>query len=139
MVLLSVVSSSECSKQGYFPVAFTLCQCGINETRVNPSRIEELTRSGLVMGILESVQYELGEATLEPGDMLALFSDGVTEASTASGEEFGDKGLARFLEAQKEKPCAEILNELVGHVRDWCGTVSFADDFTIVLLRRHNT
>jgi phosphoserine phosphatase RsbU/P len=103
------------------------------------SRIEELTRSGLVMGILESVQYELGEATLEPGDMLALFSDGVTEASTASGEEFGDKGLARFLEAQKEKPCAEILNELVGHVRDWCGTASFADDFTIVLLRRHNT
>jgi phosphoserine phosphatase RsbU/P len=100
-------------------------------------RIEELSRSDIVMGILESVQYQLGEATLEPGDMLALFSDGVTEASSAEDEEFGDKGLARFLEAHKETPCAEILNELVGHVRDWCGTASFADDFTIVLLRRH--
>ena len=100
-------------------------------------RIEELSRSGMVMGILESIQYELGEITLEPGAMLALFSDGVTEASTAKGEEFGDKGLARFLETHKEKPCAEILTELVGHVRDWCGTTSLADDFTIVLLRRH--
>jgi phosphoserine phosphatase RsbU/P len=100
-------------------------------------RIEELPRSGIVMGILPWAEYELGEATLERGDMLALFSDGVTEASTASGEEFGEAGLARFLCAHKEKPCAEILNQLVHDVRNWCGTASFADDFTIVLLRRH--
>jgi phosphoserine phosphatase RsbU/P len=89
------------------------------------------------MGIQPSVQYELGYATLEPGETLALFSDGVTEASTSAGDEFGEQGLARFLCAHKEKSCTETLKALVHHVRNWCGNASFADDFTTVLLRRH--
>ncbi len=98
--------------------------------------VQELPNSGLVMGIRPSVQYELGEATLEPGDMLALFSDGVTEACTADGDEFGHQGLAKFLEAHKSGSCKEIVSELANHVREWCGSASFADDFTIVLVRR---
>ncbi len=101
------------------------------------ARIEELSGSGLVMGIFPSVTYELQQTKLDRGDMLALFSDGVTEACTADGEEFGDRGLAKFLLARKSESCAEIVEALVDHVRGWCGNASFADDFTIVLVKRH--
>lgn len=98
--------------------------------------IEQLTGSGIVMGIFPAVQYELQEAHLEPGDTLALFSDGVTEAATASGEEFGERGLAGFLENHKLVPCATVVERLAAHVRSWCGISSFADDFTVLLVRR---
>ncbi|MBV9611846.1 MAG: SpoIIE family protein phosphatase, partial [Acidobacteriaceae bacterium] len=75
--------------------------------------------------------------TLEAGDLLALYSDGVTEACSVTGEEFGERGLATFLSEHRSRPCAEIVNTLADHVRSWCGNSSFADDFTIVLVRRH--
>lgn len=99
-------------------------------------KVEQLSHSGMVMGIFPSTEYKLMETRLEPGDMLALFSDGVTEACTEGGKEFGEAGLAEFLAERKSEPCADIVNALVEHVRGWGGQASFADDFTIVLLRR---
>jgi phosphoserine phosphatase RsbU/P len=98
--------------------------------------VEQLSESGMVLGIFPSSQYQLLETKLERGDMLALFSDGVTEACTVEGTEFGESGLAEFLEARRSQPCSAIVDALVGHVRGWSGTTSFADDFTVVLLRR---
>ena len=100
-------------------------------------RVEQLSGSGMVMGFFPSVQYEVNEVQVEPGDTLALFSDGVTEASSPDGNEFGEPGLAQFLETQKSEPCAEVVRALAEHVRGWCRSPMFADDFTIVLLRRH--
>ena len=51
----------------------------------------------MVLGLFPTMRYEARETTLEPGDMLALYSDGVTEASSPDGEEFGEEGLAKFL------------------------------------------
>jgi phosphoserine phosphatase RsbU/P len=99
-------------------------------------KVEQLSESGMVLGIFPSTQYELMETKLEPGDMLALFSDGVTEACTVQGTEFGEAGLAEFLETHRSQPCSATVDALVRHVRGWSGGVSFADDFTVVLLRR---
>jgi len=100
-------------------------------------KVDELPGSGMVMGIFPANSYTCRETTLERGDLLALYSDGVTEASNAKGEEFGENGLAQFLSEHGSRPCAEIVNALADHVRGWCGNSSFADDFTIVLVRRH--
>jgi phosphoserine phosphatase RsbU/P len=99
-------------------------------------KVEQLPGGGTVLGIFPSIQYELMETKLEPGDLLALFSDGVTEACTAEGTEFGEAGLAEFLESRKTMTCSELVHGLVSHVRGWGGLSSFADDFTVVLLRR---
>ncbi len=99
-------------------------------------QMEELTESGMVMGVLASNKYEIGETKLNPGDMVALFSDGVTEASNTVGEEFGETGLAEFLRKHASRSCAEIIAGLADHVREWCRKAVFADDFTIVLVRR---
>lgn len=99
--------------------------------------VEELTGSGMVLGIFPSLDYESRETKLDPGDMLVLFSDGVTEArSPQTDEEFGNSRLVEFLMARKTEPCAETTKSLVTHVRAWGGQSSFADDFTIVLVKR---
>jgi sigma-B regulation protein RsbU (phosphoserine phosphatase) len=98
--------------------------------------VEQLSQSGMVLGIFPSTQYELRETKLERGDTLALFSDGVTEACTVEGAEFGEAGLAEFLKARRSQTCSAMVDALVSHVRGWSGGSAFADDFTVVLLRR---
>lgn len=98
--------------------------------------VEQLTGSGIVMGLFSSVQYTLQQTTLNSGDTLSLFSDGVTEARNAVGEEFGEKGLSNFLAGHKYEPCATVVQRLAHHVRLWSGQASFKDDFTVVLVRR---
>ncbi|HEY1948260.1 MAG TPA: SpoIIE family protein phosphatase [Bryobacteraceae bacterium] len=98
--------------------------------------VERLKGNGLVMGLFATVRYEVRETQLEPGEMLVLYSDGVTEASTSNGKEFGEDGLAEFLAARPSVPCEEIVNQLVEHMRKWRGNTAFADDFTVVLVRR---
>ncbi len=98
--------------------------------------VESLPGNGLVMGLFASVHYELKKSKLAPGDLLVLFSDGVTEAADSADQEFGEKGLAEFLAARQQSRCEDIVNQLVEYVRNWCGTNTFADDFTIVLARR---
>lgn len=98
--------------------------------------VERLAAGGLVMGLLSSVRYELNHVQLHDGDLLALYSDGVTEASDGSGQEFGEQGLIDFLVRYRSESADQITRSLVQHVRDWSGASSFADDFTIVLARR---
>jgi sigma-B regulation protein RsbU (phosphoserine phosphatase) len=98
--------------------------------------VETLTGNGLVMGLFSSVQYDVKKTKLAPGDMLVLYSDGVTEAADRADVEFGETGLAEFLAARKSVRCEDIVNQLVEHIRKWRGISSFADDFTIVLVRR---
>lgn len=98
--------------------------------------VERLKGNGLVMGLFATVNYEVLETQLQPRDLLVLYSDGVTEAVTNSGKEFGEDGLARFLASRDGVPCGEIVNELVDHMRKWRGNAAFADDFTIVVVRR---
>jgi serine phosphatase RsbU (regulator of sigma subunit) len=98
--------------------------------------VEWLKGNGLVLGLFAPIEYEVRQTILAPGELLALYSDGVTEASTDDGKEFGEEGLANFLVARKAIPCEEIVNQLVDHMRKWRGNTTFADDFTIVLVRR---
>jgi serine phosphatase RsbU (regulator of sigma subunit) len=98
--------------------------------------VELLKGNGLVMGLFATAPYEVRETRLEPGEMLVLYSDGVTEASTTNGKEFGEEGLAQFLAARPSVPCDEIVNQLVDYMRKWRGNTAFADDFTVVLVRR---
>jgi len=98
--------------------------------------VEQLTGAGMIMGLFRDVDYEQREVFLQPGDMLALFSDGVTEACDSSGEQFGEEGLTEYILARKFATCAQIVEGLADHVRTWANSSSLADDFTVVLVRR---
>jgi sigma-B regulation protein RsbU (phosphoserine phosphatase) len=100
-------------------------------------QVEQLRGNGLVMGLFPSVFYPLKSTRLEKGDLLALYSDGVTEAWSPYGAEFGEEGLSKFLQEHQHLPCEEIVQHLVQTVREWHGSVSFTDDFTVLLVKRH--
>ena len=99
-------------------------------------QIEELRGGNMVLGLFPDINYPLLQTKLNPGDLLVLYSDGVTEAAQPSGEQFGEQRAAEFLRGNLDLRCRELVAKLVTHVRSWSGATAFADDFTLVLVRR---
>jgi sigma-B regulation protein RsbU (phosphoserine phosphatase) len=91
---------------------------------------------GTVIGLLPIFSYDQETVELQPGDLLAVFTDGVTEAEDASGEQFGDERLADLLMEHKDEPLEEIVQIVTGRVRAWAHDPDNADDTTILLARR---
>jgi serine phosphatase RsbU (regulator of sigma subunit) len=98
--------------------------------------IEWLAAGGVVLGILPHARFESGEATLAPGDLLALYTDGVTEGQDATGEMWGEERLVDTLRRLRGLPCAEAVESLVREVRAFEGDTGPADDITVLLARR---
>lgn len=98
--------------------------------------VEQLAGGGLVLGLFPMATYEMRKTMLQPGDMLALYSDGVTEACSPTGDEFGEDALAHFLRQKETEPCNQLVSDLVNYLRGWHGSNAFTDDFTIVLVKR---
>ena len=95
-----------------------------------------MTTEGLVLGIMPHWRFEGGEARLEPGDLLALYTDGVTEGANASSELWGEDRLVAALRRVAGRPCAEAAAALVREVRAFEGDTGPADDITVLLARR---
>ncbi|GAB4233003.1 MAG: hypothetical protein Kow00109_05610 [Acidobacteriota bacterium] len=98
------------------------------------SEFQCLEEGGPPLGLLENVEYELGRAPLEAGELIALYSDGVTEAMNEEGEEFGSERLKRILAEHAERPLAEIQNAVLREIREWTGG-RLTDDVTLMLVR----
>ena len=98
--------------------------------------IEEIESSGLPLGILEMATYSDSLTRMEPGDLLVLFTDGLTEAEDSDDEEFG---LARVAEvtAGLEEPTAEKLCDAIHDaVEAHTGGGALHDDATLLVVER---
>jgi len=96
---------------------------------------ERLTAGGPVLGLLEDVALEGGEVALAPGDLLAVVTDGVTEAASPGGDEFGDERVRRALRGRAAEGAAATLASLVAAVDEWVGAAGCSDDLTALILR----
>ncbi len=96
-------------------------------------RVERLAACGLPIGALPGSTYSEGSRSLAPGDLLVLYTDGIIEAPSPSGEEYGDERLARLLIAHRERPPLETMNEVLEDVARWTEGAPAHDDLTIVL------
>lgn len=97
------------------------------------SRLES---GGLVLGIFEDTGFEERSAAFDPGDILLLYSDGITEAFNSEGREFGAEGIIRSVERRPDAPAGEILDGLLEAVREHTGGGPQADDMTLMVIRR---
>jgi serine phosphatase RsbU (regulator of sigma subunit) len=98
--------------------------------------VEWLEGGGPVLGILRGATYRQDCARLGHGDLIALYSDGVTEAANPAGEEFGEERLARLLAERRNEPAADVVQAITGAVSAWCAGAPAADDITVVVGRR---
>ncbi len=103
---------------------------------VKSRKITELDQGGVFLGILEEIDFDEGEVTLEPGDTLVLYTDGVTDMNNAAGELFGRERLDNILTENAHRPAEEIRNEIYRAALAFKGDADQFDDFTLVVLKR---
>jgi phosphoserine phosphatase RsbU/P len=97
--------------------------------------VERLTTGGMVVGAFSSVGFDEGRTTLKAGDMLVLFSDGVTEAQNAAGEEYGEERLAAFVAERRTDTANNLRTEIFDEIDRWSGAAERGDDQTLVILK----
>ena len=97
---------------------------------------ETLTAGGVVLGILSAATYEDSHITLEKGDVLVMFSDGVTEAPNANDEEYGDARLADLVAGMSKRSAREIVDAVHASVGTYTEGAPPADDITVMVARR---
>jgi phosphoserine phosphatase RsbU/P len=97
--------------------------------------IERLESGGMPLGVLDSAVYGCGECTLEPGDWLAIFTDGVVEAENVQQQEYGEMRLIAMLHSGVMTTPAMLLNNLLADLDRFAGNAPQHDDVTCVLMR----
>ena len=95
-----------------------------------------LRARGLPLGLMPAAEYEQGEDLLAPGDLLVLFTDGITEACDDAEEEFGQERLLEACAEFRARPLAEIAAQLEEKLVRFTAGAPLSDDRTLMLLRR---
>ncbi len=99
--------------------------------------VEKLDCTGLILGIMPSARYEQQTVTLQPGDIVVLFSDGVTEACRPDvDEEFGEERLAQAVFKLRDLPAQSIIEAINQQVQEFTVGSPPADDITLVIAKR---
>ena len=90
-----------------------------------------------VLGLFNEWDCQVREFGLNSGDMLAIYTDGVTEALNSAEEEFGEERLVEVLQGHRDRPASSVLAATVDAVRKF-STAEQADDITLVVARCHS-
>lgn len=96
----------------------------------------ELMAGGFMLGAFAAGTWPSERVDLAPGDLLVLYTDGVTEAQDASGDFWGEERLHEFLAGHHEMECGPLAEAIVQRVREFEGTTGPSDDITLLLARR---
>ncbi len=98
-------------------------------------KVEWLSSTCTVMGLFEAWQCEIAEVELAAGDTLVLYTDGITEAENADGEEFGASRLLNTLGSHSHLPVGPLLQAIVEAVQQFSSGSEQQDDITLVIAR----
>ena len=101
-------------------------------------RVERLDVGGPVIGAFPDIEYSSAAVQLEPDDVLFFFTDGLSEAMNAGGEEYGEARIERFVVGCRHQDPQAILNGILADVRTFDPTHPPQDDTTIVTLKIRN-
>jgi phosphoserine phosphatase RsbU/P len=116
--------------------SLTYCNAGHNAPLlVSASSIRRLETGGVVLGLFEQATFEQETVMLQRGDVIVAFSDGVTEAMNAEGEEFTDDRLLACAEAHRGESPQQVMEALLADVHTFCAGAPQGDDVTVVLVR----
>jgi len=95
-----------------------------------------LGATGMALGVLPDTPYEAMSVTLDPGDRLVMYTDGITEASNPADEEYDDVRLEAYLRSGGSLAGRALIDGIVADVLRFCGTARPHDDMTLMCLSR---
>ena len=99
-------------------------------------QIELLASGGMPLGIMPMAEYEVGEIMLNSGDVLVVYSDGVSEANNLAEEEFGMDRLTDVLKANLQSTASGIRDKVESALSEFTGTAPANDDITLVIVKK---
>ncbi len=99
-------------------------------------KVEHWKSTGPPLGLIPAIPFQESRFELAPGDLLAFYSDGVVEAQNSSEEEFEEERLVRCLQAHREKPASEIIDQLFAEIDAFAADHPQHDDITVMLVKR---
>jgi sigma-B regulation protein RsbU (phosphoserine phosphatase) len=94
-----------------------------------------LDTNGMVVGAFPFAKYDESYLTLQPGDLLVCYTDGITEPENAYGEEFGEDRLVQLIQRNVHRDDGDIVGVVLEAVRNWTGAAELFDDMTLLLAR----
>ncbi|TKJ38453.1 hypothetical protein CEE37_13120 [candidate division LCP-89 bacterium B3_LCP] len=95
---------------------------------------QELNVGGLILGALQDMPYEQAEIKMDSGDLVLMFTDGISEAMNADEEEFGEDRILEYVIQQRQQPTDSILTGLEETAKSFSGDVPWTDDLTMLLI-----
>jgi sigma-B regulation protein RsbU (phosphoserine phosphatase) len=120
----------------------------VRRGRVNAADVQPLDRTGMAMGVVLDTTWEQHTVSMEAGDVLVLYSDGITEAHNAQNELFGEQRLLQAITdsvldaanavgpGARDLSAQEVLDAVLGRVRDFVGSAPQSDDLLLMVVRR---
>jgi sigma-B regulation protein RsbU (phosphoserine phosphatase) len=99
--------------------------------------VERLWAGGTVLGAFDFAPFEEGQTQLSEGDLLVVYSDGITEAQDAAGEEYGEERLAQLAADRRDETVENIRRDIFNEIDRWSGDAERGDDQTLVILKVH--
>jgi sigma-B regulation protein RsbU (phosphoserine phosphatase) len=103
--------------------------------RAATGEIERLNAGGPPVGLLTFSMYEDGEVTLQPGDTVLCYSDGISEATNETGDMWDEETVEQILRDSANLSAAELIQKLIAAADNFAGAAEQADDMTVVVLK----
>jgi phosphoserine phosphatase RsbU/P len=102
---------------------------------ITGQQVERLSTGGTVLGLFDDCRYESQIIDIAPGTLLIAYSDGLTEAENAQGQQFGDQRVLDEALRLGRAPASVVLKDLLQTVDQWTGPTEHADDITVIVAR----
>jgi len=98
--------------------------------------VERLDTGGLPIGMMQGVLYQEASVSLEPGDVLVIYSDGITESINERDEEFDEERLIEVVKRNIERSASGIRDRIDEALSKFVGTTAPVDDMTLMIIKR---
>ena len=102
----------------------------------NKVEMMPIVKKNVVIGIMDKFQYENESITLEPGDALIMYTDGVTEAFNEEKQQFTEENLEKTLSSVPGAGSQEIIEAIMEDVKEFAGNEPQSDDITVLTIKR---
>jgi sigma-B regulation protein RsbU (phosphoserine phosphatase) len=96
--------------------------------------LERLNSNSLILGFTSTAEFPIATKRIGPGDLLLLFTDGISEAFNPNEEEYGDARIATFLSEHRNRPIDALIQDLLDDVLEHSGSARLRDDMTLMLV-----
>lgn len=115
----------------------TYCNAGHNPPHIQrPEDVETMTKQhGMALGVMAEQTYKEDSLTLNPNDLIFLYTDGVTEAETGDGRFYGDEALIKAVNEHRNLAASELINTIGTEVNQFAAGWPQSDDITMLALR----